>query len=569
MRRLWHHLGPLLALLAVAQAAGVVHPLPAHADDVAGPLRFVASEPGASVRLEARFRARSGECPANQPRNLHAAYRGILEVGRRADGRLYLVTELTFPEYLRGIDEVPRSWPPEALKAQVVGARTYAEAHMNPSTRLARELNYNLCATDACQVYRGLRVERGPWGDAWARAVDETAGEILEYEGKAASTFYFSTSNGRTYSNADVFGGSPLPYLVPRTESDDASSPFSSWSVRIPLDDLAAALRRAGSWGAGPVTSVVQVGDSGRIGGPDGVRSISLSDLRGRLNKQAPCLEPKRYPTNGSNGRPLPQVVPSRWFDIRTEGTDAVLTGRGWGHGVGMVQYGVKGKADRGMGYRDILAFYYGGLRPVRRPEPGQIRVGLAVDIEEIALEREGAVGVEGASPPKGPLAIRGGDSISIEPGSPVKPVLVLANVSPGGVAGPGSPATISFELSSPATVSLLYRGPQGAAGSTPAEPRDRGPQTLTWDPVGAGLPGGDYEASVVAESGVDRVVSSPAQVRVSAPPPARAMPTARSSAPPRSRATQGRGALRWVVLVAGAMLALAATAVLVFKIRR
>lgn len=478
-----------------------------------GSVRFVPVGPGASVRIDARLPQKAGECPANQPRNLHAAYPGTLEVGRRSNGLLYLVTELSFPDYLKGIDEVPRTWPLEALKAQVVSARTYALGHLAPATPEARELNYSLCATDACQVYRGLKVERGPWGAAWSQAVAETAEEILEWEAKPATTFYFSTSNGRTYSNATIFGGAPLPYLKPVDEADDGASPVSRWSFRMPISDVAESLRLAGAW-EGPISSIAIQGEMVRISGAARTASLSIVEFRRHLNRQAVCLEPKRYPALGPAGRPLPQVLPSRWVQARQEGAEVVFEGRGWGHGVGMVQWGVKGKADRGMDHASILAFYYGGLRPVRRAEPGTIRIGLAVDVEEVTVERSGKVRMEGAKAPSGPMVIRGGPALIVGSGSPIPPVLKIERTTASERATRANPAAFSFELSSAANVSIAYRGPGGVSGETVPEPRDRGPQSLAWD-AGAMLASGTYTATVTADDGVDRVSSPPFEVTV------------------------------------------------------
>lgn len=494
-----------------------VRTAPAIAEGVPGPVRFVPEGPRAWTRIEAKFVPKPNLCPARQARNLHAAYPGIIEIGRRADGRLYLVTELDFPRYLKGIAEVPRNWPVDALKAQVVAARTYAAGHMNPSSDVARELNYNLCATDACQVYRGLVVENGAWGEEWSKAVDETSGEILEYQGKPASTFYFSTSNGSTHSNREIFGGSALPYLQPKTETDDAASPLAAWRVQMSLSDLSETLRRAGSWTEGSIESVTKTEDAISVEGGGKTISLSVDRFRNQLNAEAVCLTPRRYPTPSATGRPLPQVVPSRWFDLGQQDRAIVLSGRGWGHGVGMVQWGAKGKAEKGMSYADILAFYYGGLRPAKRDQPGRIRIGLAVDLEEVTVERVGAVKVEGASGPPGPLRFVGGTSITIGKGSPISPALKLEKVSSSATAAPGSPATISFELSDPARIRVTYRGP--SAGETGPEPRDRGPQTLAWDP--SGLQAGSYQATLVANDGVDEITSAPMQVTVAAPSPA------------------------------------------------
>jgi hypothetical protein len=253
---------------------------------------------------------------------------------------------------------------------------------------------------------------------------------------------------------------------------------------------------------------------------------------------------------------------------LRREGTDVVFEGRGWGHGVGMVQWGLKGKADRGLDHATILAFYYGGLRPVRRTEPGTIRIGLAVDVEEVTVERSGRVRVEGAKLPSGPVAIRGGPSLTAAAGSPIPPVLKIEQAATAGQAAPGRPATFSFQLSSAANVSIAYRGPGRISGETVPEPRDRGAQSLTWD-AGESLPSGTYQVTVVADDGVDRVSSPPLEVAVEGRP-APASPTA--SKTPRGAplpAEPRRPSLVLLLAGLGAVGLLAATAALLLRKRR
>jgi SpoIID/LytB domain protein len=518
-----------------------------------GPIRFTPSTPEGWVRIDARFRPNPDVCPARQPQNLHAAYGGVLEVGRRANGQLYLVTELTFPEYLNGIAEVPASWPMEALKAQVVAARTYAVSHMNPSTAVARELRYNLCATDACQVYRGLNVSKGPGGAAWTQAVSTTSGEILEYQGKPARTYYFSTSNGRTYSNREVFSAPALPYLKSVVETDDGQSPHSKWGVRIPLTDLTEMLRLAKFWTGGLIERVAQNHQSVTVAGAGQSRELSIADLRRKLNAQAPCLVPKRYPTNGPNGRPYPQTVPSEWAIVRQEGADMVIDGRGWGHGVGMVQWGLKGKAERGMTYREMLAYYYGGLRPVRRPEPDKIRVGLAVNLEDVTIERHGNVAVSGAALPEGPVKIVGGPTLKVSASEPIPERLRLEKLIVTPTQEPAGPATVNFELSAPALVHLEFDGPAGVHGATPEEPRERGLQSYNWDPVTAGASPGRYRITVIATDGVDRVRSQPLEVPL---PSASPSPTVQRASPsPSAEVTAGASrssSMIWPIVAAG-----------------
>lgn len=554
------------ALLTLGVLASLtLHTTPAKAQQVPGPIKLVPQSPDAALRLEGKFVQKPDLCAARQPQNLHAAYPGTLEIGRRGDGLLYIVTELDFGRYLKGIAEVPRDWPLEALKAQIVAARTYAISHMNPSTPIARELNYNLCATDSCQVYRGLAVENGAWGSAWAAAVDETAGRILSYRGEPASTFYFSTSNGQTYSNSEGFGGTPLPYLKPVTEEDDHQSPYSNWSVRMPLVDLAEALKLAGRWSGAPVGEVTRQGDSVHIAGSGQAADLTVDQFRNGLNQQAVCLVPKRYPTPSSTGRPLPQVLPSKWFEIRREGSDAIFIGRGWGHGVGMVQWGLKGKADRGMKYDEMLAFYYAGIKPSKQGEPGRIRIGLAIDLEEITIERRGNVSVEGAELPEGPIVLRGGNALSISRGKAIPPNLKVEKLALAEPPPPGGPVKLAFELSGPANVHFEYRAAEGSTASEGPEPRDRGPQTLTWN--SSALPPSNYEVKIVADDGVDSVSTPVIHVPVTSASPAPIPASPSPSPPPVATRSRGRG---WLVAgILAAVLLLAAGTVRLRSRRR
>ena len=109
-------------------------------------------------------------------------------------------------------------------------------------------LDTPICGTADCQVYGGIPHPRPPGMARWYRAVRETRGQVLLFGGRPADTVYFSTSNGRTYGNDEVFGSSPLPYLRPVAERDDGASPLSRWQVELPVDDLTTVLRAAGEW---------------------------------------------------------------------------------------------------------------------------------------------------------------------------------------------------------------------------------------------------------------------------------------------------------------------------------
>lgn len=367
---------------------------------------------GGSFRVNGAYPRTESSCrDAEQPR-LTARYPGTLAVRHADDGTLSLTVTLPFEAYLQGIAEVPPSWPAAALEAQAIAARSYALATTGWSGEQGDTLDTPICSTAACQVYRGIPVEPVTGTGRWYAAVRRTTGRVLLSEGRPADTVYFSTSNGRTYGNEDVFGGAPAPYLRPVVERDDGASPTSRWQVRIGLRDLATFLSRGGPWPGERAISTVS-GDGSRVTVTDGAGSEHVLDgsaFRDAVNVWAPCLQPGRYPPDA-----LPVTIPSRWMTATSSGGVAVLTGRGWGHGVGMVQWGAYGKARRHWSAARILAFYYGGLRPRRYPEPGLIHVEVASGLTSLRLRASGpGATVEGLELGSGPLVISGGEELSV-----------------------------------------------------------------------------------------------------------------------------------------------------------
>jgi stage II sporulation protein D len=529
-----------LSALSLVLVAGLLLPAPGGAAPgrprAPGRYRFVA-EPGKSLLVHGTYPPSGSGCagPHEQP-VLHERYRGTVEVVRAEDGDLFLVGELPFEDYLKGIAEVPRDWPMEALKAQVVAARTYAVSNLDPGGE------YDLCATDACQVYMGVGIEAGPWGGRWSRAVEETEGEVLLYRGQPATTVYFSTSNGRTYPNEAVFGGAPLPYLRGIPERDDVASPLSRWTARVPLEDLARFLAADGRWSGRPIRHVSQ--DGGRIV-VRGSRRRSAVDLdraglRDSLNEWASCLEPAQYPAREGGGYRLPQPVPSVWFRSHREGDQLVIEGRGWGHGVGMVQWGAYGKARRGLTYQEILAAYYGGLRPRPGDVPGTIRVLLATDLTSVTVvpSGEGHVG-GGRDAPAPPWRLTGGRKLRLHHGPAAPPVLTASGFEADRRVDPGETFRSRVRISAGSRIRLAFAHQGEVLARTPWEPFEEGVARLEVDapPLGPGR----YEVTAVATDGVDTVPAGEATVRVrdlaAGPQPSvQPSPSPRAAPPPPER---------------------------------
>ena len=372
----------------------------------------VKGPPGGSFLVHGAYPHVDSSCRNAEQPHLVARYPGTLSVRRADDGTLSLIATLPFEAYLQGIAEVPPSWPAAALEAQAIAARSYALATTGWSGEQGATLDTPICSTTSCQVYRGIPVEPVTGIGRWYAAVRRTAGLVLLSEGRPADTVYFSTSNGQTYGNEDVFGSAPLPYLRPVMERDDGASPTSRWQVRIGFGELATFLSRAGAWPDGRAISAIS-GDGSSVTVTDGAGSAHVLDgtsFRDAVNTWAPCLQPGRYPSGG-----LPVTIPSRWMTAASSGGDAVFTGRGWGHGVGMVQWGAYGKAILGWSASRILAFYYGGLQPHRYPEPGLIHVEVASGLTSLRLRASGSgATIDGRPLGPGSLVITGGNQLAV-----------------------------------------------------------------------------------------------------------------------------------------------------------
>ncbi len=377
------------------------------------PLRSVRIRPPrrGTLLVHGSYPRVSSPCVRPERASLTARYPGALTVRRTSDGTLSLNVTLTFDAYLKGIAEAPSSWPRAALEAQAIAARSYALATTGWDGAEGEPLATPICATTSCQVYRGIPVPFEPAVRRWYAAVRRTDGQVLLFDGRPADTVYFSTSNGHTYGNEDVFGSAPLPYLRPVVERDDGASPVSRWSVRLPFADVASFLHRAGEWpGERPISSVRLDGGAVVVSGDGRSRTMDHSTFRDGVNAWAHCLRPGRYPPP-----PLPTTIPSRWLSMSSDPNAVLVTGRGWGHGVGMVQWGAYGKALRGLSSSDILAYYYGGLRPRPFPEPGTIDVEVASGLTalRIAPSGEGAT-IDGDVVEARRLTITGGDELTV-----------------------------------------------------------------------------------------------------------------------------------------------------------
>jgi SpoIID/LytB domain protein len=325
----------------------------------------------------------------------------VLELRATGDGGMMLVNDVTMDDYLSGVAEMPPRWHAEALKAQAVAARTYAWRSIQRGTFEGR--GYDICATVDCQVFAGTQVvEDHPQGQRWRQAVLATSGEVLLGEdGRPILARYFSTSGGQTLPNDLVFPDSgEFPYLVGTEDPDDEISPLHRWEVEFTREEFDDVLSRGDTLAAVvPVAAVERRGElvdpraEVAVIGQDGTEvSVSAVAFREFVSRIAADRHPDRFPGRRDDGRPMPTTMPSSRFEVEVAEDRVLIEGRGWGHGVGMGQYGAHGKALRGLTYDEILADYYNGLGPERHDEvPDRVRVGLDV-AGEVEVRGDGPV---------------------------------------------------------------------------------------------------------------------------------------------------------------------------------
>ncbi|MGQ0521834.1 MAG: SpoIID/LytB domain-containing protein [Actinomycetota bacterium] len=433
---------------------------------------------------------------------------GAVEVVPGAGG-VAVVNELPLEEYLQGVAEVPASWPVEALRAQAIAARTFALHELRRAGPSAsRAVGADICAVEACQVYIGLAKQRAEHGQRWVDAVGATRGQVLLHRGEPILAQYSSSNGGRS-----VAGG--RPYLRSGPDPDSARGPYSRWRVTLAYDQLRQAFDLPG-----PLTSLRRAGEAVALdwavpGGAGGQAVVAVADFRARLNEVVPA----------QGG--LPRTVPSTQFSVLADdpAATAVLDGRGHGHGIGMSQFGALGKASRGMRAADILASYYGGLRPTPLPadlDPGTVRVALDTGRAAVSLGASGRFRVlDGAGMPVAVAASgtwrvlpagKGRVRVVAPPDQEAAPALErVAADPPGPVRADRGQAR--FRLSSPAVVRLRVEGPgldvpveTAAALVEPGEATAELPA----------LPGpGRYTVSVVADGGAGRTATATLPLRV------------------------------------------------------
>jgi len=266
-------------------------------------------------------------------------YRDGIKISLNGKGNLNIINELGVEGYLYGVmaREVSPEWSIEALKAQAVVSRTYVMKNLGKHDREG----FDLSATVTSQVYGGVEAE----DPRTSKAVDLTRGEVITYNGELIKSFFHSNCGGHTEDVSNAWEGEQrLPYLKGRVCPFCKDSYQYYWEKTIEKEMVKKKLNENG-YNVGDIKKIRILGrsSSGRI------TYLRIYHNRGHLDIRA------------NNFRMVmdPSVIRSTLFAMEGMGNRIKFYGRGWGHGVGMCQWGAKGMAERGTNYRQILQYYY------------------------------------------------------------------------------------------------------------------------------------------------------------------------------------------------------------------
>lgn len=318
-------------------------------------------------------------------------YRGGFEFKILSSGVITAVNVVPLDEYIYGVisREMSPSWHIEALKAQAICARNFALGKTNRH----KEYGFDLCNTVCCQAYSGVDYEK----DGSYAPVDETSGQVLLYEDELVQTVY-SSSMGETTENVKNVWGSSFPYLVSvSNEYEDTENINNGKWEKTLTKARATEIMNSKGYDIGEVTDIIakEYSEAGRVTllevkGTKGSQTFKREQCRTIFSE---ATLSQKYTISGGGKTSYPEIyvlgadgvkkvslenlnVLGKGTVTRVSATDGknvkvyegtkagesfVFTGEGWGHGVGMSQYGAKGMAEAGFTYDEILTHYYQG----------------------------------------------------------------------------------------------------------------------------------------------------------------------------------------------------------------
>lgn len=287
-------------------------------------------------------------------------YAGSLEILGDENG-LYVINTLPFEKYIEGVvaAEIGREWELEALKAQAVISRTFATYYKKHN----EEKDYHLTSSVLHQSYKGINKD-----PLVTYAVKVTKNEILTHENLPVKAFFHASCEGRTEVPEEVWD-ERYSYLQ-SVDCNSNNAPYENWQRKFALSEIEKALGLSGL----KDIMISSYTATGRVRTLTFMSEINKSD-NSRPDDQASSIDSNGY---GDNPEAVENVeievkatdlrrllgyeeLPSTQFSISKSSGEIIFNGKGYGHGVGLSQWGALEMAKEGQNYREILAHYYPG----------------------------------------------------------------------------------------------------------------------------------------------------------------------------------------------------------------
>lgn len=268
-------------------------------------------------------------------------YRGNIIIDASSNGKINVINELKIEDYLKGIlpKEANASWNLETLKAQAVISRSYALKNLGKHSKEG----YDVCSSVHCQVYGGASCEHKHCN----KAIYDTAGEVIFYKDKIAQTLFHAACGGHTEDPKYVWQWKiqTPEYLKGRKDPYCKNNPHSNWTATVPELQIRQKLISSG-YKIGKINKILTSGTTkGKA-----VKDFIIVHSKGRTKINSYTF---RLTVN-------PDTIKSTMItSIKYKNKSFVFKGNGWGHKVGLCQWGAKVMGDKKFSYKEILKFYY------------------------------------------------------------------------------------------------------------------------------------------------------------------------------------------------------------------
>ncbi len=264
-------------------------------------------------------------------------FTGDLQLIKDNQKKLLVVNHINLEDYIKGIlyHESSHYWPMEALEAQAIVCRSYAVYQRQEN----KGKDFDVTCDIYSQVYGGRTSERY----RTSKAVDETKGIILTYKDKPIPGYYHATCGGHT-QDASLLWNIDLEPLKGVTCGFCKESPHFNWHYVLSINEIEEKIKDAGY----PINNIKNITILGRD------KSGRVTDLKITCDKKEIKISAKIF-----RNKIGPNIIKSTNFNVNLIKADAVFTGFGWGHGVGLCQWGAYFMAKLGSNYKEILAYYY------------------------------------------------------------------------------------------------------------------------------------------------------------------------------------------------------------------